>query len=170
MTLKFAHMVGGAVVLAAVVAVAHALVVDDTDNYPIKEQETPMSTYDNVPSDYDPSVEEPVIEDGKPESYEDFARDADLGRHPDDQPVPGGGSITVTMGQTVGTVREWHAELGWGVLDSPDTPGGCWVYWSTIDGTGFRALTAGATVEFGWELAQQDGYSFRATRVHPLDE
>jgi len=23
-------------------------------------------------------------------------------------------------------VRECHAELGWGVLDSPDTPDGCW--------------------------------------------
>jgi len=28
----------------------------------------------------------------------------------------------VVMGQTRGTVREWHAELGWGMLDSRDTP------------------------------------------------
>ncbi|MFC4604418.1 cold shock domain-containing protein [Rhodococcus kronopolitis] len=69
------------------------------------------------------------------------------------------------MGQTTGTVREWHAELGWGVLDSPDTPGGCWAHYSNIDGTGFRALTVGATVDIDWEHAAQDGYRFRATRV-----
>ncbi|MBH5147948.1 MULTISPECIES: hypothetical protein [Rhodococcus] len=28
------------------------------------------------------------------------------------------------MGQTTATMREWHGELGWGVLDSPETPGG----------------------------------------------
>lgn len=73
------------------------------------------------------------------------------------------------MGQTTGTVREWHAELGWGVLDSPDTPGGCWVHFSNIDGTGFRALTVGATVDLDWEQATQDGYRFRATRVKQLE-
>lgn len=25
---------------------------------------------------------------------------------------------------TVGTVRTWHDEEGWGVIDSPETPGG----------------------------------------------
>ncbi|WP_220126912.1 cold shock domain-containing protein [Rhodococcus spelaei] len=73
------------------------------------------------------------------------------------------------MGQTRGTVREWHAELGWGVLDSPDTTGGCWAHFSNIDGTGFRALTVGATVDLDWERAEQDGYSFRATRVKRLE-
>ena len=29
-------------------------------------------------------------------------------------------------------VREWHADLGWGVLDSPETPGGCWAHFSVI--------------------------------------
>jgi hypothetical protein len=26
--------------------------------------------------------------------------------------------------QSVGTVREWHTQEGWGVIDCPDTPGG----------------------------------------------
>jgi len=30
-----------------------------------------------------------------------------------------------------GTVREW-AEEGWGVVDSAETPGGCWVHWSVV--------------------------------------
>ena len=78
--------------------------------------------------------------------------------------------MVITMGQTTGAVREWHAELGWGVLDSPDTPGGCWAHFSHIDGTGFRALTVGTNVQLDWEPAQQDGYSFRATRIQQLDE
>ncbi|MGW6695347.1 cold-shock protein [Rhodococcus sp. NPDC054953] len=73
------------------------------------------------------------------------------------------------MELTRGTVREWHAERGWGVLDSPATPGGCWAHYSNIDGTGFRALTVGATVDLDWERAEQDGYSFRATRVRQLE-
>ncbi|EME17512.1 hypothetical protein G419_19164 [Rhodococcus triatomae BKS 15-14] len=73
------------------------------------------------------------------------------------------------MGRTRGKVREWHAELGWGVLDSPDTPGGCWAHYSNIDGTGFRALTVGATVDLDWEQREQDGYAFRATRVQQLE-
>lgn len=78
--------------------------------------------------------------------------------------------MVITMEWTTGIVREWHGELGWGVLDSPDTPGGCWAHWSNIDGTGFRALTVGAAVQLELEPAQQDGYSFRATRIQPLGE
>lgn len=73
------------------------------------------------------------------------------------------------MGRTTATVREWHGELGWGVLDSPETPGGCWAHFSNIEGTGYRALTVGAAVELDWELAEQDGFRFRAVRVDPLD-
>ena len=76
----------------------------------------------------------------------------------------------MVVGQTRGTVRQWHAELGWGVLDSRDTPGGCWVHFSPIDGTGFRAPAVGAAVQLDWEPARQGGYSFRATRIQQLDE
>ncbi|WP_245207918.1 cold shock domain-containing protein [Rhodococcus gordoniae] len=47
---------------------------------------------------------------------------------------------------------------------------GVGAHFSHIDGTGFRALTVGAAVQLDWEPAQQDGYSFRATRIQPLDE
>jgi CspA family cold shock protein len=33
----------------------------------------------------------------------------------------------------VGVVREWNAEEGWGVVDSDETPGGCWVHFSHIE-------------------------------------
>lgn len=68
----------------------------------------------------------------------------------------------------MGTVRDWYAELDWGVLDSPETPGGCWAYFSNIDGVEFRALTVGEIVDLDWEQKEQDGCSFRATRVKQL--
>jgi cold shock protein len=62
-----------------------------------------------------------------------------------------------------GTVRFWHDELGWGVLDSDETPGGCWVHFSALRMPGYGTLSDGARVHFDWEAAEQDGYSFRAT-------
>jgi len=35
------------------------------------------------------------------------------------------------MGST-GTVRFWHRDEGFGVNDSPDTPGGCWAHFSHL--------------------------------------
>lgn len=49
------------------------------------------------------------------------------------------------------TVREWDDEEGWGVLDSPDTPGGCFGHFSDIQATGFRTLSPGQQVELTWE-------------------
>jgi CspA family cold shock protein len=88
--------------------------------------------------------------------------------------------------QSVGMVREWHREQGWGVIDSPDTPGGCWVHFSHVwhedvakPGPGdvvevcggFREAFEGETVDFDWQPAaypgSQDGYSFVAVTVCP---
>ncbi len=66
-----------------------------------------------------------------------------------------------------GTVREWHDEQGWGVLDSPATPGGCWAHFSAVQLTGYRTLTPGAAVRFVFERADQDGFAFRAVQVFP---
>lgn len=41
------------------------------------------------------------------------------------------------------TVREWRDEEGWGVLDSPETPGGCFGHYSDIQAPGFRTLSPG---------------------------
>ena len=83
---------------------------------------------------------------------------------------------------STGTVRVWHQDEGWGVIDSPDTPGGCWAGFAQIwaDGmpkpgrgeyvvSGFTELFEGETVDFEWERpsADQDGYAFRATTVRP---
>jgi cold shock protein len=69
-----------------------------------------------------------------------------------------------------GTVREWDADRGWGVLDSADTPGGCWAHFSSISGMcGYLSLTAGEQVSFTFERARQDGYDYRAVVVEPDD-
>ena len=69
-----------------------------------------------------------------------------------------------------GTVRVWHAEEGWGVLDSTAAPGGCWAPYSAVLVPGYRELAVGATVEFTFETAEQDGYAFRAVEVWPADQ
>lgn len=64
-----------------------------------------------------------------------------------------------------GRVREWHDEEGWGVIDSPAAPGGCWAHFSAIAMDGYRALAVGDEVEVDLEAADQDGYAYRAVRV-----
>ncbi|GGQ04346.1 hypothetical protein GCM10010249_23440 [Streptomyces roseolilacinus] len=55
------------------------------------------------------------------------------------------------------------------MLDSPETPGGCWAHYSTIEVTGFRTLSPGQRVDLEWQAPgfQQDGYDYRALRVVP---
>jgi cold shock protein len=69
-----------------------------------------------------------------------------------------------------GTVRVGHADEGWGVLDSADTPGGCWTHFSAVLVAGHRALVDGAAVEFTFERAEQGGYSYRAVEVWPAGQ
>lgn len=64
-------------------------------------------------------------------------------------------------------MREFHPEHGWGVIDSAQTPGGCWVHFSEIAMDGYRELAAGQRVSFDVERADQDGYSYRAVRAWP---
>ncbi|HEX5985792.1 MAG TPA: hypothetical protein VFY86_04680 [Nocardioides sp.] len=77
---------------------------------------------------------------------------------------------------TTATVREWHDQLGWGVLDSPETPGGCWTHFSDIEtcwlgfvdggeAYEYKGLTAGEVVDLEWESPGQDGFDYRAVRV-----
>jgi CspA family cold shock protein len=62
-------------------------------------------------------------------------------------------------------VREWDDEEGWGVLDSSETPGGCWAHFSVVEMSGFHSLAAGQKVSLEWESGEQDGFQYRAVRV-----
>jgi CspA family cold shock protein len=66
-----------------------------------------------------------------------------------------------------GAVREWDSDQGFAVIDSEDTPGGCWAWHSSIGMDGLRVLTAGERVTFTYEAARQDGYGYRAILVWP---
>ncbi|WP_432489589.1 cold-shock protein [Kineococcus sp. SYSU DK018] len=68
-----------------------------------------------------------------------------------------------------GVVRDWNDEEGWGVIDSPHTPGGCWVHSSTAMTTQ-DGLRPGQDVAFTYEQGEQDGYDYRALRAWPWDE
>lgn len=68
--------------------------------------------------------------------------------------------------RVAGVVREWHDELGWGVLTSPALDDTVWAHFSSIlDQEGVRGLRAGQDVEFTWERAEQDGHHLRAVGV-----
>ncbi|WP_205708570.1 hypothetical protein [Kineococcus siccus] len=66
---------------------------------------------------------------------------------------------------TRGVVRDWHDDEGWGVIDSPQTPGGCWVHVSAVAVLG--EPRPGLEVAFTWERAEQDGHHYRALRAWP---
>lgn len=68
---------------------------------------------------------------------------------------------------TAGEVRTWHDDEGWGVVDSAETPGGCWVHFSHVAVSGVRRLQPGRPVELEWEPARQDGFAYRSVRVWP---
>lgn len=71
---------------------------------------------------------------------------------------------------STGTVRFWKAEEGWGVIDSDDTPGGCWAHFSHLLMAGYHELRAGQEVTFSFEEGPQDGYSYRAIEAWPFGE
>ncbi len=70
---------------------------------------------------------------------------------------------------TIATIRVWHDE-GWGVVDSPETPGGCWAHFSDVPGSRYIAFAPGDPVWLDWESPGQDGYPYRATQLRPRDE
>jgi CspA family cold shock protein len=81
-----------------------------------------------------------------------------------------GGRGRWRAGMAIATVRVWYAEDGWGVLDCPETPGGCFAHFSNIEMSGYRALERGAQVDLAqWEAPgfKQDGFDYRAVRVVP---
>jgi len=68
-----------------------------------------------------------------------------------------------------GQVKFFKADKGWGGIESEEAPGDVWVHVSVIEMQGFRTLSAGQSVEFRFEPANQDSWSYRATWVRPTD-
>ncbi|MEV4704673.1 cold shock domain-containing protein [Actinoplanes sp. NPDC049316] len=68
-----------------------------------------------------------------------------------------------------GTIREWHDDEGWGVIDSSETPTGCWAHFSAAAVEGYASFDPGDPVWLEWEAPGQDGYASRATRFWPRE-
>jgi len=67
-----------------------------------------------------------------------------------------------------GVVREYDDREGTGVIDSLDTPGGCWFHYSMIAVPGRKTWSVGQRVRFTFERdVEQDGFVFRAVKVGP---
>lgn len=72
-----------------------------------------------------------------------------------------------------GTVRKWRKKKGWGVIDSPEAPGGCWALAADIeDIEGDSVLLAGERVDLDATADPhgRGGCAWRATHVVPVDE
>lgn len=67
--------------------------------------------------------------------------------------------------RTVAVVREWHDDEGWGVLDSDETPGGCWAHFSSLSIAGFRHASPGQRVSITYHHSPQDGFDYVADDV-----
>ena len=78
--------------------------------------------------------------------------------------------VTSAGGTTIGVVRVWHRDEGWGVIDAEETPGGCWVHFSVVRVPGYKELRAGQQVRFEVEAVRQDGFDYRAVWAEPLEE
>ena len=67
--------------------------------------------------------------------------------------------------RTVAVVREWHDDEGWGVLDSDETPGGCWAHFSSLSVAGHRHASPGQRVSITYRRSPMDGFDYVADEV-----
>lgn len=76
---------------------------------------------------------------------------------------------------TGGVVRQWRADEGWGVIESDETPGGCWTHWTTVRVAGPPALTEGLRVNFTFRERATHGFDYETCEVwrhgeEPVDD
>lgn len=71
------------------------------------------------------------------------------------------------MGVTVGIVKFFKAEKGWGAISSVDIPDGedAFAHFSSTEIDGYRELEAGELVGFDYEPTVQDSFRWIATSV-----
>ena len=72
---------------------------------------------------------------------------------------------------TRGTVRSWDPQSRSWVVDSPQTPGGCWLPSSAVvEGKGASEFGVGDLIDFEWEHSTAEvsqGLRYRATQAWP---
>jgi hypothetical protein len=75
-------------------------------------------------------------------------------------------------GTTLGTVVRWDGARGGAVIESEETPCGCWADAGVVvhSTTGDHALRAGQVVELDWTDVPAGGLPFSASRVVPRSD
>ncbi|MDT2007283.1 hypothetical protein FXW78_27220 [Rhodococcus opacus] len=70
---------------------------------------------------------------------------------------------------TTGVVRSWSPQEMWGIIDSDETPGGCWTLFHSVAVEGFPVLREGHQVEFEWDTldSPMHGCDFYTIRAWP---
>ena len=79
--------------------------------------------------------------------------------------------VAEQAGSVAGVVQSFDADEGWGVIEAPEVPGGCFVHFASIETPGYRQLRAGQHVRFTFEKPGflQDGCPYRALAVWPVE-
>jgi CspA family cold shock protein len=72
------------------------------------------------------------------------------------------------LSSTIATLSDWHAEEGWGVLQSSETGGGCWFLFDSLVNMSVEDLKVGCSYVVDFEAVEQDGYQYRALTVSPV--
>jgi cold shock protein len=80
-----------------------------------------------------------------------------------------------TERESIGVVKFWRDDKGYGVIESPETaPWGIWCSFGHIlpngIGGGFRSLTVGEQVEVKYRRTNQESYKYVAVRVRRLQQ
>jgi cold shock CspA family protein len=74
-----------------------------------------------------------------------------------------------TRRTSIGIVKFWRDDKGYGVIEAVDTaPWDIWCHFAHIEGTGFRSLTVGEPVEVTYHRAKQESYRYVADRVRRI--
>jgi CspA family cold shock protein len=75
-------------------------------------------------------------------------------------------------GTTLGTVIRWDDGRSGAVVESAETPGGCWAPASVVvhSTSGDGKLRAGQVVELDWTDVAAEGLPFSAVRVVPRED
>lgn len=87
------------------------------------------------------------------------------------QLIPEPSEPLYTQRTSIGIVKLWRDDKGYGVIEAVDTaPWDIWSSFSAIEGTGFKSLSVGERVEVTYHRANQDSYRYLAERVRRVSQ
>jgi cold shock protein len=76
-----------------------------------------------------------------------------------------------TQRTSIGIVKLWRDDKGYGVIETADTaPWDIWGHFAAIEGTGFKTLTVGDRVEVRYHRGNQESYRYVADRIRRLSQ